>query len=99
MTYDNELILISETYTEDEIGNQKPIEKKIPVLCSVKSIGRNEFYSAAVAGLKPDYVFIMHGYEYNGEKKVEFGGVKYKVVRSYSKDFEEVELVCERKLI
>jgi len=96
MTYDNELVLIAQEFVEDEIGNQTPIETRKTVLCNVKSVGRNEFYSAATAGLRPSIVFVIHGYEYDGEQVVEFEGARYNVIRTYSTDFEEVELTCER---
>ena len=96
MTYDHELTLISQTITEDEIGNQIPVETETVVLCGLKSVGRNEFYSAAVTGLKPELVFVIHGYEYNGEQVVKFEGNRYRVIRTYLTDFEEVELTCER---
>lgn len=96
MTYDHELTLISQTYTEDEIGNQVPVEVKIPILCGLKSVTRSEFYNAAANGLKPELIFVVHGYEYKGEKQVEFEGSRYNVIRTYSKDFEELELTCER---
>src|SRR5690554_853289 len=96
MTYDHELILIGHIYEEDEWGNQVPVETRKPVLCNIKSIGRNEFYAAAQTGLKPEITFVIHGYEYNEEKEVEFEGEKYKVIRTYMKDFEEMELTCEK---
>ncbi|MDR9795219.1 phage head closure protein [Aeribacillus pallidus] len=96
MTYDHELVLIKQTFIEDEIGNQIPTETRKTVLGNVKSVGRNEFYSAATAGLRPSIVFVIHGYEYEGEQKVEFEGVKYNVIRTYATNFEEVELTCER---
>lgn len=96
MTYDHELVLIKQDFTFDEIGNQIPIETRKTVLCNVKSVGRNEFYSAATAGLRPSIVFVIHGYEYDGEQFVEFEGIRYKVIRTYSTDFEEMELTCER---
>ena len=96
MTYDNELTLIKQEFIEDEIGNQIPTETRKTLLCSVKSVGRNEFYSAATAGLRPSIVFVIHGYEYDGEQSVEFEGIRYKVIRTYSTDFEEIELTCER---
>lgn len=96
MTYDHELTLIDYTIEYDEIGQQKKIETRTNILCAVKSIGRNEFYAAAQAGLKPEITFIIHAYEFNGEKEVEFEGEKYKVIRTYMKDFEEMELVCEK---
>lgn len=96
MTYDNELTLIKQEFIEDEIGNQTPSETRKTVLCNVKSVGRNEFYSAATAGLQPSIVFVIHGYEYDGEQVVEFEGTRYNVIRTYSTDFEEIELTCER---
>lgn len=96
MTYDHELTLINQTYIEDEIGNQIPMETQTTVLCSVKSVGRSEFYNAAVTGLRPEIVFVVHGYEYTGEKLVEFEGNRYRVVRTYANNFEEIEITCEK---
>lgn len=96
MTYDYELTLINYETEYDEIGQEIKVPVKTNILCAVKSIGRSEFYAAAQAGLKPEITFVIHGYEYNGEKEVEFEGQKYKVIRTYMKDFEEMELVCEK---
>ncbi|RJQ25529.1 MAG: phage head-tail adapter protein [Peptococcaceae bacterium] len=96
MTYDHELTLISQTYTEDEIGNQIPTETETVILCGLKSVGRSEHYNAALTGLRPELIFVVHGYEYNGEKKVVFEGVRYNVIRTYAVDFEELELTCEK---
>ena len=96
MTYDHELTLIGYTTDYDDIGQGIRAPIRTNILCAVKSIGRNEFYAAAQAGLKPEITFVIHGYEYNGEKEVEFEGEKYKVIRTYMKDFEEMELVCEK---
>ena len=96
MTYDYELVLIRQSFAKDDIGNQIPDESKDTVLCGVKSTIRSEFYSAATAGLKPERVFVVHGYEYNGEKIVEFDGVRYNVIRTYAVGFEETELICEK---
>ncbi len=98
MTYDHELTLIGMMWEEDEIGVQVPVETETVILCGVKSVGRSEFYNAAVTGLKPALVFIVHGYEYSGEQTVKFDGKRYKVIRSYAVDFEELELTCEKVL-
>lgn len=95
-TYDHELILIQRSYVEDDIGNQVPVETRMPILCDVRSIGRNEFYNAAVANLRPEMTFLVHAFEYNGERKVEFNGQQYSVLRTYADGTEEVELTCER---
>jgi SPP1 family predicted phage head-tail adaptor len=94
MSYDYELTLINETNTEDDIGNQKPTNTETKIFCGIKSIGRNEFYNAAVAGLKPEIIFIIHGYEYNSQEKVKYDGKLYKVMKTYSTNFEEIELTC-----
>lgn len=94
--YDHELILIGSGYTEDELGNQILSESTTSILCKVDSIGRNEFYSAASSDLKPEIVFTIHKYEYANERKVEFEGKKYSVLRTYAVNFEEIELTCER---
>ena len=96
MTYDHELTLIGETIEEDEIGNQRPVETRTTILCSVKSAGRNDFYSGAAAGLRPEYVFTVHAYEYGGERIVEFEGKRYSVIRTYQVGAEEIELTAER---
>ncbi|WP_419877730.1 phage head closure protein [Brevibacillus centrosporus] len=98
MIYDHEMKLIAPgKVVKDEIGNQihtDPIET--PILCGLKSVGRSEFYNAATAGLRPELVFVIHAYEYNDERLVEFEGKRYNVIRTYETSFEELELTCER---
>lgn len=96
MTYDNELILINQTYTQNELGDNISSETEKNVLCAIKSVTRNEFYNAAKVGIKPEIVFVLHKYEYVGERKVIFNNEEYKVIRTYSTGLEEVELTCEK---
>lgn len=101
MTFDNEFTLISSTITYDDIGNPIEMPIEVNILCGVKSIGRTEFYNASANGLKPSYIFVVHPYEYNGETYVEFSEnespkQKYKVIKTYKKNFEELELTCEK---
>lgn len=101
MTFDNGLTLISSTITYDDIGNPIETPTKIDILCGLKSIGRTEFYNAAANGLKPEYTFVVHAYEYSGETYVEFSEddtpkKRYKVMKTYKKDMEELELTCEK---
>lgn len=95
MTYDYELILIKQTIIEDELCNQIPQEIETNIYCLLKSIGRNEFYAASKNGLRPELIFVIHNYEYSGEKEIIFEGNRYKVIRTYLLDFEELELTCE----
>lgn len=96
MTYDKELILIGETITQDEIGQEIKVPNQTTILCGLKSIGRNEFYSAAQIGLKPSLIFTIHTFEYSGETKVLYENQEYKVIKTYSIGNEEIELTCER---
>lgn len=98
MTYDHELILITPSQiVEDDIGNQIPSDPiETTILCGLKSVGRSEFYNAAVAGLRPELVFVVHAYEYDGQRSIKFEGIEYRVIRTYSVSFEEMELTCER---
>lgn len=107
--YNHELTLFGYEITKDEIGNEIPTPVKRKVLCRVADIGSSEFYNAQVTGLKPSAKFIIHEFEYAGEKEVMFEGKKYSVLRTYRVkhsidakknrnvlDPEEVELTCER---
>lgn len=96
--YDHELILISETFVKDEWGNYVPSVSRDSVLCEKKSVGRSEFYVAGQTGLRPEIVFVVKGYEYEGQARVEFEGKEYSVLRTYQTDFEEIELVCGQVL-
>ncbi|GIO63576.1 phage head closure protein [Paenibacillus cineris] len=98
MTFDHEITLIGEGgFDEDDLGNQIPIDPtETTVFCGLRSVGRTEFYNAAVTGLRPELVFVIHGYEYSNEKKVTFEGEDYRVIRTYKNNFEQMELTCEK---
>ena len=95
MTYDHQVTLISETYSENDIGEMVPAETKTKILCREQSVGRSEFYTAAAAGHRPEVVLVVHRYEYNGERKVDYKNTRYNVIRAYAVNTEEIELVCE----
>lgn len=96
MRYDREATLISLALTQNEIGEWVSSEVKTPVLCREKSVGRNEFYAAAVAGHKPGVILALYRCEYQGQGVVEYEGVKYAVIRTYSDGVKEIELTCEK---
>lgn len=96
MTYDHELTLFSIGYVQDDWGNWVPGEVERKILCSLKGVTKNEFYSAAQSGMKPELVVVINKYDYQNEQKVEFEGIKYKVIRTFPIRTEELELTCER---
>lgn len=103
--YNHKLTLIHYKVTKDEIGNDVREKVETDVLCKVKDIGSNEYYSAQVAGLKPELKFVIHIFEYDGQKEVSFNGSDYKVMRTFSGESlskgnlslqgDEIELTCE----
>ena len=98
--YDFELTLIGTSeWRRDSNGNYIPANTKMTkILCDLKSVTRSEFYSAAQAGLNPEQVFEINGFEYGGETEVEFLGERYSVIRTYRTNYETLELTCERKV-
>lgn len=86
--------LISETYTENDIGDFIPVETYTEVFASKKSIRQSEFYQAQAAGLKPSIAFDVRSVEYNDEKLLEYDGKKYGIMRAYDRS-EFIELICE----
>ena len=108
MTFDHELILIGTEPGENELGDPILVPVRRSVLCDVLSVTRSEHYQAAAHGLKPEIVFVVNRYEYQGEKEVEFEGRGYRVMRTYRAsqgpsaryakqigDIDAMELVCE----
>lgn len=101
MSYNHVLVLVKEAHKRDGLGQfirDPENDVKTEVYCRLKSITRSEFYQAAVAGLRPEFVFVIHSFEYNGEQQVIFEGQEYQVLRTYQdeKNPEEVELICGR---
>lgn len=94
----NEVIkLVSYTDTEDidEYGDVITIRNERPVFAMVKSVGMKEFYQAQSLGLKPEIVFVLSDYlEYSEEKEVIYKDVVYKVLRTYMKSSNELEITC-----
>lgn len=103
--YNHSLTLIHYEVNKDEIGNDLKEKIEMEVLCKVKDIGSNEYYDAQVVGLKPALKFVIHTFEYGGQKEVEFDGNRYKVMRTFSGESlsrsnlslrgDEIELTCE----
>lgn len=93
--YDHEVTLVAETCATNDAADVIPSETKKTILCREKSVSRNEFYQAAAAGHKPSVVLVVHRYEYDGQRRIEYEGSRYTVLRTYAVDIEEIELVCE----
>lgn len=88
------LTLINVSYTTDEIGNDKKIISETDVFCEVTSAGRAEFFSAAQAGLRPEYKFKIWTLDYNNQTKVRYDGQEYDIYRTF-KSHDIMELYAK----
>lgn len=65
------------------------------VLCSVRSVGMTEAYTALSNGLNPQFVFVLSDYtDYQGEKICSYNGTRYRIVRTYRNN-QQIELTVE----
>lgn len=88
--------LIDVTDDINDLGDPiKIFIKKENVFADKQSIRQSEFYQAAAAGLKPELTFIIRTCEYNQEPMLEYNSKTYNIIRTYEKENEFIELVCQ----
>ena len=87
--------LISVTVTENDMGDiiEAPVERE--VFADKQSIRQSEFYQAAATGLRPELMFVVRSIDYEGEAKLKYNGKEYSIIRTYDKDGELIELICQ----
>lgn len=92
------LTLVGETPAAHGIFDECT-ETQRTVFCEVRSVGYNEYYRALEQDLHPTFVFRLADYaEYQGEKICVFGGVRYRVIRTYA-DGQAIELTVEEATV
>ncbi len=110
--YNHQADLIKVTVTQNEIGMDIESEDYIPVMCRMANVGQEESYNAKVHGFELSVKFIIHSFEYSGEKylrytedtELEYLKGKYEIKRvvfggmqnAKYLAFDEVELTCEK---
>ncbi|MGT2951591.1 phage head-tail adapter protein [Streptococcus cuniculi] len=67
-------------------------------LCNIRSVSRSEFYQASKTDNRPSLVIEMHKYEYDNQPIALVNGKRHKVLKTYSIDFETIELTLEEVL-
>lgn len=96
MRFDKVITLISEVTTKNDFGQQvvsSTSEKE--VFASVKSVVRSEFYQSVQSGYAPKITFEVRTSEYNGASKIKYADKYYRVIRDFSSDGLNSEIVCE----
>lgn len=99
--YDTIITLIGEGEAGTNQYNDKVYEpKEREVFAELYSVGSNEFYQAAVAGMRPEIKFKLADYmDYAGEKRVKLTlpnqkEQTYSIIRTYRKG-NELEVTCK----
>ncbi|CAM3876462.1 phage head closure protein [Cohnella lubricantis] len=102
MMWRDTLDLIAIVQVDDGGGGYTEQDTFREVFASRKSIRQSEYYQAHAAGLKPEIMFEVRFADYSDERKLRFpageGGRRYDIVRTYTKNEETIELVCQREV-
>lgn len=95
--YNDVITLLTITETINEVGDRVESITKKEIFAKVKSVGMKEKYEALNVGLKPELVFeIADYYDYDDQEHIEYDSKRYKVLRTYRKVSNELEIVVTR---
>lgn len=93
----NDLTLVSETFTTDDIGQQIAAETARTLFCTVHSVTRQEWADASQKGLKPELMcFLSDSDDYQNEEIAELDGVRYFIYRTFMTDDGGIELYLRK---
>lgn len=95
MRHNQVIYLQSVTIVEDEIGNQKEVVTERMVFANELSVSSQEFYNAAVTGLRPTKRFEIYSFEYQDEDRLKHDGMVYRIIRTETRG-EKTRITCER---
>ena len=93
----DELTLIGYSTAPDSTGKAVLTPTSTTVYADPKGVKRSEYYGAASAGQKVDAIFEINADDYTGQKEAVYGGVTYKISRSYPLNQRRTEIICVRK--
>lgn len=91
----DEITLIKETETLDQIGQPTITTSTNTVIAEIKSVTRNEFFQGRQGGITPDILFEISVFDYGGEKVASWNNTKYAIYRTYETDNDRIELYCQ----
>lgn len=87
--------LVSVEKRKNDIGDAISTPVTRQVFANKKDVRQSEFYQAMATGLRPELMFEVRTIEYNGEKTLRYNNELYSIIRTYSKNGEITELVCQ----
>jgi len=95
MLFMDVISLITVTTTENELGDTIEVSTERQVFADKQSVRQSEFYQAAATGLRPELMFVVRSIDYQGETRLKYNDKEYNIIRTYDKDGELTELVCQ----
>ena len=86
-------------YSRNKYGQEKETIEWREVYAEVMSVSRAEFYSAAMANIRPTCIFAIADMDdYQGEKLIEHNNITYDVIRTHrGRDSYLLELTAEMR--
>jgi len=95
--FDKVLTLLAVETTQDDIGNPVETVTERTVFARELAVYNTTYYNAAATGLRPERMFELWRREYQGEPRVKYEGITYRVIRTALGDSpERLVLTCER---
>lgn len=86
--------LIDTKTVTDPDGYRQEIKTESLVYVDVQSVKRGEYYCGRQAGVELAVSFVLRACDFGGQRLIEYDGKRYRVVRTYTKDGELLELNC-----
>lgn len=87
--------LVNVTRVVNDIGDYVDTETLTTVFADKQSIRQSEFYQAMATGLRPEFMFVIREVDYNNQPKIKYNSKYYNIIRTFIKDGELLELICE----
>jgi head-tail adaptor len=90
------ITLLSETQAQRGV-HDAPEYAERQVYCTVRSVGRNEFYQALALGIQTEIRFILdQSFEYQGERRLLYHDQPYEIIRTYVTEADGIELTARK---
>ena len=84
--------LVSETVTQDSVGQNIKTQTFNEIIGKVYSVFQREFYQAEQYGLRPEGVIETCAFDYNGERILLLDEKEYSIYRTFLKGTDRIEL-------
>jgi len=95
LMYNEVIYLLTTQSTTNDVGDQIEVLSKAMRFARIKSIGQSEFYQAQAQGLKPEIKFVLSDYlDYDNQEELIHNNFRYKVLRTFRTEKNEIEIVC-----